>query len=221
MVRAAVDLEGGVAEKEQAAERDDEGWNAGIGDEQRPGARPISGPAASIARQVIHHVAAPSIGRDSVCSSAPKTPMKPICEPTERSIWRETMTSTMPHAMMPTTATCSDRLKRLRAVRKMPPVRTSRPSQIDGEDQRAWRAAGHRARRPAPRLSDSALRRIGSGGHVGRHVRHWQAGGGFSVTPSQSSSLLIHLASTTRLRLSRVMPIGVSRIAGWSCRCRS
>ena len=40
--------------------------------------------------------------------------MNPIWEPTERSIWRETITRTMPQDMMPTTATCSDRLKRLR-----------------------------------------------------------------------------------------------------------
>ena len=64
---------------------------------------------------------APSIGRMEFCNKAPKTPMNPIWEPTERSIWRETITRTMPHDMIPTTATCSDRLKRLRGVRKVPP----------------------------------------------------------------------------------------------------
>ena len=50
-------------------------------------------------------------------------------------MWRETITSTMPQAMMPTTATCSDRLKRLRGVRKMPPVSASKAEPDGRHDQ--------------------------------------------------------------------------------------
>ena len=45
-------------------------------------------------------------------------PMKPSIEPTDRSMLRVTMTSTMPVAMMATEAICTDRFHRLRGVRK-------------------------------------------------------------------------------------------------------
>ena len=41
-------------------------------------------------------------GKTSTCRKAMDMPMKPSTEPTERSMWRATMTSTMPVAMMPT-----------------------------------------------------------------------------------------------------------------------
>jgi hypothetical protein len=45
-------------------------------------------------------------------------PRKPSSEPTERSMCRVTITKTMPVAMTATEAVWTDRLKRLRGVRK-------------------------------------------------------------------------------------------------------
>jgi hypothetical protein len=40
------------------------------------------------------------------CRYAMSTPTKPITEPTDRSMWRATMTSTITVDTMPTTAVC-------------------------------------------------------------------------------------------------------------------
>ena len=48
-------------------------------------------------------------------------PMKPSIEPTERSMLRVTMTSTMPAAMMATGDDCTDKFHKLRGVRNRPP----------------------------------------------------------------------------------------------------
>ncbi len=60
-------------------------------------------------------------GRISFCTMAMTMARKPSREPTERSMLRETMMRTMPVAMTATEAVCTDRLKRLRGVRKLPP----------------------------------------------------------------------------------------------------
>ena len=56
--------------------------------------------------------------------------MNPSCEPTDRSMLRDTMISTMPVAMMAIETLCTDRFQRLRAVRKSPPDRMLKPSQM-------------------------------------------------------------------------------------------
>ena len=56
--------------------------------------------------------------------------MNASCEPTDRSMLRDTMISTMPVAMMAIEALCTERFQRLRAVRKSPPDRMLKPSQM-------------------------------------------------------------------------------------------
>ena len=57
-------------------------------------------------------------------------PVTPRMEPTDRSMWRVTMTSTMPVAITATEAVCTDRFHRLRGVRKVPPDRMWKPIQM-------------------------------------------------------------------------------------------
>ena len=57
-------------------------------------------------------------------------PRKPSIEPTDRSMLRVTMTSTMPAAMIATDEVCTDRFQRLRGVRNKPPERTCKAIQI-------------------------------------------------------------------------------------------
>ena len=45
----------------------------------------------------------------------------PRTAPTDRSMFRVTMTSTMPLAMIPMDEVCTDRFQRLRGVRNAPP----------------------------------------------------------------------------------------------------
>ncbi len=60
----------------------------------------------------------------SVCTSAIEYPRKPSSEPTDRSMFRDTMISTMPVAMMAIEVLCTERFHRFRAVRKSPPDKT-------------------------------------------------------------------------------------------------
>src|SRR5688572_2143780 len=78
-------------------------------------------------------------------------PMNPSIDPTERSMLRDTMTSTMPVAMMPIEALCTDRFHRLRGVRKSPPEMTLKPIQM----------IARAAISPNRRVSTSAERRTG------------------------------------------------------------
>ena len=57
-------------------------------------------------------------------------PTKPRIEPTDRSMLRVTMTSTMPVAMTATEAVCTDRFHRLRGVRNSPPEKMWKPIQM-------------------------------------------------------------------------------------------
>src|SRR5271155_1756681 len=58
-------------------------------------------------------------------------PMKPSIDPIDRSIFRVTMTSTMPVAMMATDEDCTDRFHKLRGVRNKPPESRWKPIQIN------------------------------------------------------------------------------------------
>ena len=60
-------------------------------------------------------------------------PTKPRIEPTDRSILRVTMTSTMPVAMTATDAVCTDRFHRLRGVRNSPPEKMLKADPDDGQ----------------------------------------------------------------------------------------
>ncbi len=57
-------------------------------------------------------------------------PIKPSIDPMDRSIFRVTMTSTMPVAMMATDDDCTEKFHRLRGVRNRPPESTSKATQI-------------------------------------------------------------------------------------------
>jgi hypothetical protein len=74
--------------------------------------------------------------------------MNPSIDPTERSILRDTMTSTMPVAMIAIEALWTDRFHRFRAVRNDPPVATLKPIQM----------IASAARRPTSLVSMSAVR---------------------------------------------------------------
>ncbi len=63
-------------------------------------------------------------GNHSVCSMAMTMPTTPTMEPTERSMFRETMTSTIPVAMIPTEEVCTERFHRFRGVMNVPPEMT-------------------------------------------------------------------------------------------------
>ncbi len=69
-------------------------------------------------------------GRISAWSSAIAIPMTASMEPTDRSMLRDTMTSTMPVAMMPTAAVCTERFHRLRGVRNVPSDQMWNPIQM-------------------------------------------------------------------------------------------
>ncbi len=60
-------------------------------------------------------------GRILACSMAIAMPTAPSTDPTERSMLRDTMISTMPVAMMATVAVCTERFHKLRGVRNVPP----------------------------------------------------------------------------------------------------
>ncbi len=55
------------------------------------------------------------------------TAVKPRIEPTERSMWRITMISTMLVVMTAMDEVCTSRIHKLRGVRKFPPNRPSPP----------------------------------------------------------------------------------------------
>jgi hypothetical protein len=69
-------------------------------------------------------------GRIWVCITPITMPTTPRMEPTERSMLRVTMTSTMPVTMTATEAVCTDRFQRLRGVRNRPPEKKLKPTQM-------------------------------------------------------------------------------------------
>ena len=74
-------------------------------------------------------------GSQSVWSIAITMPTTPTIEPTERSMLRETMTSTIPVAMIPTEEVCTERFHRLRGVRNVPPDRKLKADPDHQEEQ--------------------------------------------------------------------------------------
>ncbi len=84
-------------------------------------------PTANAMIQVIELLKPMMSGRISFCTMAITMARNPSSEPTERSMLRDTMMSTMPVAITATEAVCTDRLKRLRGVRKLPPKMESPP----------------------------------------------------------------------------------------------
>ncbi len=92
-----------------------------------PMSAPRPMPTASAMIQVYELSNPMKSGRISFCTMAMTMARKPSMEPTERSMLRDTMMSTMPVAMTATEAVCTDRLKRLRGVRKLPPKMESPP----------------------------------------------------------------------------------------------
>src|SRR5579859_1314171 len=95
----------------------------------QPWAAPITPPSTRPSASDAAQFQPAPTGNIWACSTAMIMPVKPSTEPTDRSICRVTMTSTMPVVMMPTTLVCTARFHRLRAVRKIPPVRRSKPTQ--------------------------------------------------------------------------------------------
>ena len=81
-------------------------------------------------------------------------PMKPSIEPTDRSMLRETMTSTMPVAMIAMDEVWTVRNHRFRGVRNLPPDRMWKPSQMT-------RSA---TTRPSSRASSSVARQEAANG---------------------------------------------------------
>ena len=83
-------------------------------------------------------------------------PTAPSTEPTDRSMLRDTMMSTMPVAMMATVAVCTDRFQRLRGVRNVPPDQKWKPTQMRA---RAPTMPSRRVSISAARSSEPSRRR--------------------------------------------------------------
>lgn len=90
----------------------------------KPCNAPIDMPTASPTSAARIHIAGwpkpMRPGRISACVTPMIMPAKPRIEPTDRSMLRVTMTSTMPVAITATEADCTDRFHRLRGVRNSP-----------------------------------------------------------------------------------------------------
>src|SRR5215216_3120403 len=127
-----------------------------------PMAAPTARPTARAMTQMSGWSKPKYFGRNSACVTPMIMPTRPRMEPTERSIWRATITSTMPAAMTATDAVCTERFHRLRGVRKAPPDRRSTPIQISASapsmpTKRASISVA-RNRSARPRRWDAAMR---------------------------------------------------------------
>ena len=69
-------------------------------------------------------------GSQSVISSAYAMATTPTIDPTDRSMLRETMMSTMPVAMIATTAVCTDSVMKVVGWRNLPPVTSPNPRRM-------------------------------------------------------------------------------------------
>ena len=102
----------------------------------KPWSPPMSAPRAiptSSARIQVYGCSSPSprlCGSHTAWNIAIVYPRKPSIDPTERSMLRDTMISTMPVAMIPIEALWTDRFQRLRGLRKVPPDTMSKAIQI-------------------------------------------------------------------------------------------
>ena len=95
-----------------------------------PRNKPSRSPTASVKIQVSGYSKPSSLGNKSAWVTPMTIPIKPSIEPMDKSIFRVTMTSTMPVAMMATDDDCTERFHRLRGVRNRPPESTSNATQI-------------------------------------------------------------------------------------------
>ena len=115
-------------------------------------------------------------------------PMKPSSEPTDRSMLRVTITSTMPVAMMETEADWTDRFHRLRGVRK---ARLSKSSGLTPRRRllMMWKPAQmtiSAPTMPSMRVSSSvAFRKRATG--PPSDARAWSAGAWVTVSVMRSS----------------------------------
>ncbi|OWK25134.1 hypothetical protein AJ87_13950 [Rhizobium yanglingense] len=91
---------------------------------------PTMRPAASVMIQVAGLLKPRYCGSTCACKTPITMPQKPSMEPTERSMLRVTITSTMPVAMTATDEVWTERFQRLRGVRKRPPVMIWKPIQM-------------------------------------------------------------------------------------------
>ena len=118
-----------------------------------PWSAPMSAPSSRPAIMAMIQIAGLPMSNMSVrylvCRSAIAMPTAASIEPTDRSMLRDTMTSTMPVAMIATTEVCTDRFHRLRDVRTAPSERMFDPNQM-------MRSA---ATMPRRRVSISAARK--------------------------------------------------------------
>ena len=100
----------------------------------KPCSPPISAPMPTptpSAASHIHSLSAPMYrARYCVCATPMHIAAKPRMEPTDRSMFRVTMTSTMPVDMIATDEVCTDRFHRFRGDMKRPPDRRSKAIQI-------------------------------------------------------------------------------------------
>ncbi|MCY1559903.1 hypothetical protein D9M68_969860 [compost metagenome] len=97
-----------------------------------PMARPTSSPAPSERIQIIGwpRPSPRRTGRISVCITPMIMATSPRIEPTDRSMLRVTITSTIPVTMTATEAVWTDRFHRLRGVRNRPPENMLNPTQM-------------------------------------------------------------------------------------------
>ena len=95
-----------------------------------PSSAPIAIPATSAMIQ-ISGLPFPKIsGRISAWSRAIAIPIAASIDPTERSMFLVTITSTIPVAMIATTDVCTERFHRFRGVRNVPPERMLKPTHM-------------------------------------------------------------------------------------------
>src|SRR5262249_32596032 len=143
---------------------------------------------------------------------------------TDRSMFRETITSTMPVAMMAMDALWTDRFHRLRGVRKRPPDRTWKPSQMsnsamimptrrvssssDCNSERTLRSDLGGRSVWVSRESVTSVTRFDLGSSRYEQTATVPAG-----TPWHSAALVIQPASSTMFRLLTLIGWGWSRIA--------
>ena len=101
---------------------------------RKPANAPMTAPRRSPPARVTIQVSGWSnphrAGSHSAWASAMAMPTTASTDPTDRSMLRVTMTSTIPVAMIPTEAVCTDRFHRFRAVRNVPPDRMWNPTQM-------------------------------------------------------------------------------------------
>lgn len=129
-------------------------------------------------------------GRYLAWRSAMAIPSAATIEPTDRSMLRDTMTSTMPVAMIATTEVCTDRFHRLRDVRKAPPESTFDPIQMMSN---AATMPRRRVSISADRNRDPIVVRVVGGAAAGS-----TSGGGGAVAPvSVDGVLLISVTGST------------------------